>query len=195
MTGLSGVKYLWNKMEKEFLQIKQKYGDFYDSLLRQGQLVYRNTDVGIWGAAVTDEVFNLFKKIKLHNFKNFLDLGSGDGKVVMIASLFGLKATGIEYDKWLVENTLKIRNSLMHLPHVRKTKFLQKNYYDHDFSNYDIVFCNPDEPMYRNLEGKMLKELKGHLVVYGPHFHPRHLRKLQTIDIQGTLVSVFSQHE
>ena len=42
----------------------------------------RDTEVGFWGTAACDDVFELFQKINLSKFKNFIDLGSGDGKVV-----------------------------------------------------------------------------------------------------------------
>ena len=41
------------------------------------------------GPSGTQDIYDFFVKIKLERYKNFIDLGSGDGKVVLIASLFG----------------------------------------------------------------------------------------------------------
>ena len=63
-----------------------------------------------WNASIAGEVYEAFKKIKLNKFKNFLDIGSGDGKVVMIASLFCKNAEGIEIDKSLHNKSVQIKN-------------------------------------------------------------------------------------
>ena len=84
-----------------FNEIKKEYDNFYRSLLRIGRLPMWSTEKGFWNASIAEEVYEVFKKIKLNQFKNFLDVGSGDGKVVFIASLFCKNADGIEIDQFL----------------------------------------------------------------------------------------------
>ena len=91
-----------------FAQIKKEYDNFYRSLLRSGKLPMRSTSKGFWNAAISDEVYEAFKRIGLHKFKNFLDIGSGDGKVVLIASLFCENAEGIEIDNFLHNKAVEI---------------------------------------------------------------------------------------
>lgn len=161
-------------MENKFHEIKKEYKSFYNSFLRKGNLPMGDTDVGFWGAAATDDLFELFKKIKLQNFNSFLDLGSGDGKVTAIASLF-TKAEGIEYDQDLHNSALKIKKKL-----GLKTKLTNADFIYHDLSKYDIIFINPDKSFSRGLERKLIKEFKGTLVVYNHIYKPFNLKKGRT---------------
>ena len=87
--------------DKIFLTIKEEYDKFYRSLLKKGRLPMWSTEKGFWNSSITDDLYETFKKINLHKFKSFLDIGSGDGKVVLIASLFCKNAEGIEIDDFL----------------------------------------------------------------------------------------------
>ncbi|MBS3105890.1 hypothetical protein J4234_06570 [Candidatus Woesearchaeota archaeon] len=158
--------------DSTFQNIKEEYDDFYRSLLKDGKLPMRSTSKGFWNASITGEVYESFKKLKLNKFKNFLDIGSGDGKVVLIASLFCKNAEGIEIDK----------NAVFH----------NKDFFGHDFSKYDVLFLAPDAPLERGLENKLLKEMKGKLIHYGHHFQPRFLKKENSFLVNGNLVSLYS---
>jgi glutamyl-tRNA reductase len=158
--------------DKKFKEIEKEYDEFYRDLLKQGKLPVRDTEIGIWGVSLSKNVYDLFKKINLSKYKTFLDLGSGDGKVVLIASLFGINAVGIEYDEELYKKSVEIKNKLK-----LKCKFIKGNFLKHDFSNYDIIFINPDQGFHKGLEDKLLKELKGKLFVYNFVFEPRFLKK------------------
>ena len=79
-------------MHKQFAEIKKEYDDFYKSFLRKGKLPLWSTEQGFFGGVIADEVYEAFKKIKLDKNTSFIDLGSGDGKVVLIASLFCKRA-------------------------------------------------------------------------------------------------------
>jgi len=131
-----------------------------------------DTSKGFWGAAITEHIYGFFKKIKLENYKNFLDLGSGDGKVVLIASLFGVKATGIEIDDDLVKTSERIKKELK-----LKAEFIKGDFFKHNLSKYDVIFVNPDKGFENGLEDKLLKEMNGKLFVYNQIFLPRFLRK------------------
>ena len=172
-----------------FAQIKKEYDDFYRSLLKNGKLPMWSTSMGFWNAAAADEVYEAFKRIRLSQFKNFLDIGSGDGKVVMIAALFCQNAEGIEIDSFLhnkaadVKGKFGINNAVLH----------NKDFFEHDFSKYDALFLAPDTPLERGLENKLLKEMKGKLIHYGHHFHPRFLKKEGSFLVNGNLVSLYSK--
>lgn len=169
--------------------IKEGYDDFYRFILKNGKLPMWSTSKGFWNASISDDVFELFKKLKLDSYRNFVDLGSGDGKVVLIASLFGVNAHGIEVDDYLhnVATTMKKRFS------IRNAKFFKKDFLDHNLSNYDFVFIAPDAPLERGLSDKLMKELNGRLVVYGPHFHPTKLNKEKHFFVNDTKVGLFTK--
>ncbi len=169
-------------------EIKKEYDDFYKSELKQGRLLSKDTGVGFWGPSVTDEVHEAFKKLGLSRFRNFLDLGSGDGKVTLIAAMFCRNAVGVEYDPMLSGKAHEIKSKL----NVNNVQFINDDFYNHDISDYDVVFHAPDAPMHRGVEDKLLKELKGKLILYGHHFHPTKLKKEKSIDVNGTLISVYS---
>ena len=172
-----------------FAQIKKEYNTFYRNLLRNGKLPMWSTSKGFWNAAIADEAYEAFKRIGLNRFRNFLDIGSGDGKVVLLASLFCQSAEGIEIDNYLHNKALmmQIRFGLSNV------KFYNHDFFQHDFSEYDVLFSNPDAPMERGLENKLLKEMRGRLIHYGHHFHPRFLRKEGSFLVNGNLVGVYSR--
>jgi tRNA/tmRNA/rRNA uracil-C5-methylase (TrmA/RlmC/RlmD family) len=174
--------------EKKYQQIKAHYDMYYRQLMQHGKLPMRSTELGFWNSAISQEVYNAFKKLKLQKFKNFIDLGSGDGKTTLIASLFCKKAEGIEIDEELhlkameMQQKLKINNALFH----------NYDFFDHDIKGYDAVFINPDAPMERGVEKKLLSELKGKLIVYGHHFHPTQLKEEKSFLVDSTKVSLYS---
>ena len=191
---ISYLNQIINEQQKKmndliFTQIKKAYDDFYRSLLRNGKLPMRSTAKGFWNAAIADEVCEAFKKIELNQFKNFLDIGSGDGKVVLIASLFCQNAEGVEVDNFLHNKALQLQTKFG----ITNTKFHNKDFFEHDFSKYDVLFSNPDAPLERGLENKLLKEMKGKLIHYGHHFQPRYLKKENSFLVNENLVSLYSR--
>jgi len=171
-----------------FNHIKKEYDNFYRNLLKDGKLPMWSTSKGFWNAAIADEVYGSFKRLKLNKFKDFLDIGSGDGKVVLIASLFCKNTDGIEIDNFLHNKAQQIKNKFG----IKNAVFHNKDFFEHDFSKYDILFLAPDAPLERGLENKLLKEMKGKLIHYGHHFNPRFLKKEDSFLVNGNLVSLYS---
>jgi len=176
-----------DNLREQFNKIKKEYDDYYKSFYDNGKFPMGDTEKGFWGAAISEDVFDFFQKIELQKFKHFIDLGSGDGKVVLIASLF-TKATGIEFDKDLIDKSNEVKDKL-----DLKAEFLQKDFFDLDLSEYDFVFINPDKDFYHGLEDKLLKELKGTLFVYNFVFSPRFLKKGRTYWAKQTPVASYTK--
>ena len=161
-----------NELEARFAQIKHEYNKFYNGLLRQGKINCRDTGIGLWGCSAPDTIFNFFKEIKLERFNNFLDLGSGDGIVVLIASLF-TNAKGIEFDKELHDKAIEIQDNLN-----MNAEFESMDFNETNLSGYDIIFINPDKSFTRSkVEKKLLHEMTGILAVYNHIFSPNFLKK------------------
>jgi len=74
------------------------------------------------------------------------DLGSGDGKIAMIASLF-TKAAGIEFDEELVKVSNQMKKKLN-----LDVKFIQGDFMQSDISKYDVIFINPDKEFAAGLD-------------------------------------------
>lgn len=172
---------------QKFLQIKKEYDAFYRSLLQRGRLPMWSTEKGFWNASASDEVYQAFKKIKLHKAKSFLDIGSGDGKIVLIAALFCKSAEGIEIDDVLHHKALEMQIKFG----IKNAVFHNKDFFEHDFSKYDILFSAPDAPFERGIENKLLKEMKGKLLHFGHHFHPANLKKEDSFLVNGNLVTIY----
>ena len=178
-------------MDKAFARIKEEYENFYKSLMKKGRLPMHSTEKGFWNASSSDEIYEAFKKVKLNKFKNFLDIGSGDGKVVLIAALFCKNAEGIEIDDLLHSKAVEMQAKLG----FGNAVFHNKDFFEHDFSKYDALFLAPDTPLNRGLENKLLKEMKGKLIHFGRHFHPKSLKKEGSFLVNDNLITVYSRQK
>ena len=163
------------ELEERFRQIKEVYNIFYRGLLQQGKLNCRDTGIGFWGCSSPDAVFEFFKEIKLHQFRNFIDIGSGDGIVVLIAALF-TDAAGVEFDKELHNKAIEMRDKL-----GIKAELMNCNISDISLAGYDLIYINPDKSFTSSrIEKKVLGEMKGILVVYNNIFRPNLLNRGKT---------------
>tara|TARA_Y100000310_G_C20630848_1_gene788589 strand:- start:227 stop:766 length:540 start_codon:yes stop_codon:yes gene_type:complete len=171
-----------------YKKIKEEYGQFYRSFLEKGELPMGKTEKGFWGYAIDDEVFEFFKKLDLSEFNSFIDLGSGDGKVALIASLFVNEAKGVEFDKELIQKSVEIKTKLG----IKNVDFVRDDFHNLDLSAFDIIFINPDQPVDRRLEEKLIREMKGKLILYGNHFHPLKMKKEKELEIDMTKLTIYS---
>ena len=176
MIGNFGAKHHLSKMDKvqHFKKIHEEYDSLFKDGLKKGKLPMRTTKHGFWGTASTFSVFEFFEKINLGKYNRFLDLGSGDGRVVLIASLF-TDAVGVEGDEELVELSHEVRRKL-----DLNADFHHGDYMKHDFSEYDIIFIYPDKGFSEEFEEKLRKEFKGDLFVYNQIYVPYGLKKGKT---------------
>ncbi|MFH1642535.1 MAG: class I SAM-dependent methyltransferase [Nanoarchaeota archaeon] len=172
-----------------FTDIEKHYNDYYRSLLKSGKLLVKDTDIGFWGPSATKEVFEAFKILNVQQYQNFLDLGSGDGKVSLIAALFCRNSTGIEYDPILTGKANEMKDKLG----IYNAKFINDDFFNHNLKPYDVIFHAPDKPLHRGVEEKLLKEMKGKLILHGHHFHPENLKRKQQFRVNNTLVTLYSR--
>jgi len=167
--------------------LKTAYDNYYKSLFKIGKLPLRSTKLGFWGPAVHEELWDLFiGYLNLYSARSFIDLGSGDGKVVLLASLF-TDAHGIEGDEQLHSVAQKMAQHFK-LP----ATFSCGDYMYHDLSKYDVIFLHPDKPN-PALEKKLIKEMKGKLVVYGYEFHPTSLKQIRSFKVGGTPIGIYTK--
>lgn len=176
---------------QEATLIHNEYDELLTHFLKKGILPARDTGVGYWGITPTRDLFEFFNRINIGEHKSIIDIGSGDGRVVLLASLFGLKAHGIEYDKWLI-NVSNYMMKKLALPHFKNVKIVKDDFHNYNLSEYDIIYCSPDKPFHRGLENKLLRELNGKLIVHGWEFLPTKLRKVDEHIINGEKFSIFA---
>lgn len=167
--------------EQEFKEIKRMYKLYESELLSEGKNLFWTTEKGIFGTSSMDSCYQLFEEIGLEDYKRFIDLGCGDGRIVLIASLF-TKATGIEHDKKLVKKAIEIRDRL-----GLECELIAGDYMKQDLSKYDILFINPDKGFMWGLDNKLSKELKGEIYVFNEIFYPNILKKGRKYWYGGTM--------
>ena len=106
--------------------------------------------------ATETQIRNIFKA--LHNRKgNLIDLGSGDGRVVIAAAKKNYESVGIELNFWLV---LFSRFQSFSSEVSKLTKFKRANIFKHDLSNYDNIVVFGVDSLMEPLRIKLLKEMK-----------------------------------
>lgn len=164
-------------------KISQKYRQRWKRLLHCGQVV-RCTKLGYWAPSNVGHVFELFKRIRLERFQSLVDLGSGDGVVVAVASLF-TRATGIEIDEKLHGEAVAIRDNLGLDYHLKN-----ENYLEEDLSEYDFMFMYPDKPLDK-LEKKIVGAWKGTLVVVDHTLRPSTIARQTEVRVWGIGFGVY----
>jgi hypothetical protein len=156
-----------------FRKVKTAYQDFYQRLkLLEDRPPYRSTKSGMWATSIAEEVYRGFCHFQLDQYSHMADLGSGDGIVVAIASLF-TQATGYEIDEWLYQKSIEFWHSL----NLSKATFLRADFLRADLRGHDLLYLYPDKPFYE-LEERLLTTWRGRLLVNGPHFPPRYFRRI-----------------
>lgn len=86
---------------------------------------------------------------------NFIDIGSGDGRITLLGADYFEKSQGIEINRWLVYySALKALRS-----GKRNTKFFRADLWKHDFNQYSTICIFGVQEMMDNLELKLFDEL------------------------------------
>ncbi len=70
----------------------------------------------------------------------FLDLGSGDGRVVFLANVLGANAAGIEYDKQMVKISRRAGRALNGLVDSKRLRIKRGDFFQSAWSGYDVIF-------------------------------------------------------
>lgn len=99
----------------------------------------------------------MFKFANLKKGEKFMDLGCGDGRVVILAAQKGAKAYGVEINPFLyLLSKFNIqRNGL-----VKDVQVFLSNLYSVDFSKYDVIFVAGFMDMMARIEEVFAKKVK-----------------------------------
>lgn len=106
--------------------------------------------------------------MKFLNIKKgkFVDIGSGDGRIVIAAAKHGVKSYGIEINPLLVLiSQLKLRKEKLKNAHI-----IFGDCWKHSFSVYDYISLWGTQHMLNALENKLLSELKPGTRVVSNHY-------------------------
>ena len=129
--------------------------------------------------------------LKLANVKKgdiVYDLGSGDGKSVIIsAKEFGAKGVGVEIDPL----RFYISKLLAKIFGVSKNvKFIKKNFYNVNISDADVIFTYLVPKTLAKLKHKFLKELKKGTKVIAVNYEID-LPKIKSIKVDNRIVYLY----
>jgi 2-polyprenyl-3-methyl-5-hydroxy-6-metoxy-1,4-benzoquinol methylase len=101
-------------------------------------------------SALKQEIPQLFAENQ-----KFMDVGSGDGRIVKWAALNGMKAYGIEYNPFL-----SLFSRVFTLNLSSKRKIYNTNYLKHNFSEYNIIYLYLFPEHINQISQKLFEELK-----------------------------------
>lgn len=170
---LPGVSYLDSTMDRKerlkcLSRLVKQYRAWSECSAERADAPYLMTRLGAWASSRPVHVFYFFECLDLSQFRLFLDLGSGDGRVACIASLF-TRSVGIEVDERLCRIG---HNVSCDMNFQGRVSFVCGDYRHFRIRKADCIYIYPDKPLWE-IES-MLRGWKGTLLVYGPHFPPRH---------------------
>jgi SAM-dependent methyltransferase len=153
---------------------------------QEGNKVYTTTK-GIFGTT-NIELFKLFcEKINLENYKSFLDLGSGDGRVCILANEY-TEAKGVEFEEELIKKSREHAKKLS-----SDVKFICEDFQKINYAEYDILFSFADNFFSELFINKLKKEFKGTLFIFQGIYTPENISKGKTIWL-NSLTPIYQYH-
>lgn len=100
----------------------------------------------------------------------FLDLGSGDGRVVFMAAAMGARATGIEFNRGLHRLAGEARGRLGDILDIERAVLKRGDFFKEDFSGYDVFFYfGSGSSAESSLFAKLRREMRGDAVLVLAH--------------------------
>lgn len=162
-------------------RIIAEYYSRADSRMKdEGKTLFFDTEKGIWGPSDIAACFSIFKKMNLEKRNGFCDLGSGDARIIFVASLF-TKSTGVESDNALCTLSNKIKIELNRkIPSLSDCEIINGDYCSMDLSKYDVLFIFADHSWSEDFEKRLQSNWRGIILSYRDIFRPRLIKKGKT---------------
>ncbi|CAD5113779.1 DgyrCDS2947 [Dimorphilus gyrociliatus] len=105
--------------------------------------------------ATQEQISNVLKLLNGRSGK-VIDLGSGDGRIVIECAKKGFQAEGIELNRWLIYFS---RYSAFRHNVQNRTKFYCQDLWKMNYSNYNNIVIFGVEPMMQQLKEKLVNEM------------------------------------
>lgn len=133
-------------------------------------------------------ILEILNKADLKPGQVFLELGSGDGRVVRLAvKNFQVKGRGVEFHPMLVWYS-KLRTKFLRLKDII---FIRQNFFQTDFSQAEVIFLFLLPKTVRKLRQKFLKECKKGTVIISHGFPIPEFEKYQIDMIERPRFSTY----
>ncbi|MBN2880709.1 hypothetical protein JXM83_01530 [Candidatus Woesearchaeota archaeon] len=153
--------------------------------------LYKETSAGIFSVSLLRELENIFQKLNLPKEFSFVDLGSGDGRVVFLASLFFAKSCGVELDKELYSVSEHRKKILKN--DIGVCEFINSDFMSINLNMYDLVYINPDRPFYRDDLEKFLLKFNTNFLMDISLFAPRFMKAEKIFDFSPKKYAFYSK--
>ena len=96
-------------------------------------------DKGLFYPILLEDLLPAFERYVAPGIR-FLDLGSGDGRVVFMANVLGADAVGIEYDRQMVAISRQALKTLRELVDPGRLRIVQGDFFAASWSGYDVIY-------------------------------------------------------
>lgn len=103
-----------------------------------------------------EDIEGMLKLLKPKKGQKAVDIGSGDGRLVILLAQKGLVVDGYEINPWLV---FRSNRDIQRLGLQKRAHVYWKSMWEADFSDYDIVTIYAIKHIMGKLEKKLQKEL------------------------------------
>lgn len=117
-------------------------------------------DKGLFYPALLEDLLPPFERY-LRPGLRFLDLGSGDGRVLFLAAELGVAATGIEYDPALVAVHHRASKALEDVIDTTRIEVIEGDFFKQSWAPYDVIYYF-DQSSFdgKRVRKKLRRELK-----------------------------------
>jgi hypothetical protein len=157
-----------------------------------GKPLHEGTAHGIWGPTHMLDAYELFLRMRLDGRGPFVDLGSGDGRIALLAALF-TESCGFEGDKSLSAIADQAKRALQgRMPELGRCVLVHGDYATADLSRFGVLFTFADHPWDPGFEKMLAERCRGVLLSYNNIFLPKTLPKGRTYWIQQ--IPIVSYH-
>ncbi len=118
--------------------------------------IYTNLTTGVpWAKIPEANILKIFKEINLPKNSRFYDLGAGDGRVILAAEKFGLRARGFELSLYPYSKAVFKKYFSRSRVEIKR-----RNFYKENLSQAGAVFIFLTGQALIRLERKLKQELK-----------------------------------
>ena len=114
-----------------------------------------------------DSAAQMLKLVKAYKPRRILDMGSGDGKLVVLLARQGYRVDGVELKPWLVYRS---RRAIRRAGLGGKATVRWGNFWSFDVSSYDLVTLYAIAHAMPRLERKLRAELRPGAVIVSNFF-------------------------
>lgn len=124
------------------------------------------------------DTLHLLSKVPMQPGSVFYDLGSGDGRVVFLAEkVYGVKSVGFETTVWAYLHAVLKKYKTGSL-----AVFRRENFFEHSWSEANLVYCFLYPPLMGRVERKFLQDCRPGTILVSRDFALPNLEPVEVVD-------------